>query len=167
VSALTPGPADFVVLAFESSDGERFAIFRQGDWFRSPARSRWASHDKWLPAITRFMPSLELFTEEAIRARLREMGLDRDSATRHIVRARRIRDMNKIGALWEAVSEIGYRNEEGQVVMARTTRTGGVPRQRVFVMRCSVCGYQYGTYGSEIPHRCCPNCQDGPPGLRV
>jgi hypothetical protein len=34
------------------------------------------------------------------------------------------------------------------------------------VMHCSVCDHEYGTYGVEIPHRCCPNCQGGPPGLR-
>ena len=167
MSALTPGPAEFVVLAFESSEGERFAIFRQADWFRSAAPSPWASRDKRLPAVTRFMHSLELFTEETIRARLEETGLDRESTTRHLVRARRIRDMHKEGASWETVSEVGYRNEEGQVVMTPTTRIGGEPGQRVFVMRCSVCGHQYGTYGSDIPHRCCPNCQDGPPGLQV
>ena len=53
------------------------------------------------------------------------------------------------------------------MVVARTARTGGEPEQRVFVMRCSVCGHEYGTYGSEIPHRCCPDCQDGPPGFSV
>ena len=167
MSALTPGPAEFVVLALESSDGERFAIFRQGDWFGSAAPSQWASRDKGLPAMTRFTHSLELFTEDTIRARLEEMGLDGETVTGHIVRARRVRDMHKVGALWETVSEVGYRNEEGQVVTAPTARTDGDSGQRVFVMRCSVCGCQYGAYGSDIPHRCCPNCQDGPPGLRV
>ena len=43
---------------------------------------------------------------------------------------------------------------------------GDEPSQHVFVMRCSVCGHEYGTYGVEIPHRQCPKCQDGPPGPR-
>ncbi len=60
--------------------------------------------------------------------------------------------MNK-GGSWELVTALGYRNEEGQDVVARTSRTGGDPEQRVFMMRCSVCGHEYGAYGSEIPHR--------------
>ena len=112
------------------------------------------------------MQSLELMTEDADARTAREMGLAREAVTGHIVKARNVRQMNK-GGSWELVTALGYRNEEGQVVLARTARTGGEPEQRVFIMRCSVCGHEYGTYGSEIPHRCCPNCQDGPPGLPV
>ena len=39
--------------------------------------------------------------------------------------------------------------------------------QRVFVMRCSVCGHEYGIYGCDADIRRCPRCQDGPPGLPV
>jgi hypothetical protein len=113
-----------------------------------------------------FVRSLELLTEESVRARLVDMGLARDAVTHYIVHARNIRQMNK-GGSWERVTDIGYRNEEGQEVVARTDRVGGDLGQRVYVMRCSVCGHEYGTYGPEIPHRCCPNCQDGPAGLLV
>ena len=95
------------------------------------------------------------------------MGLTGDVVTKQIVRARSIRQMNATGGLWEVVTKVGYRNEEGQEVVLKTARTGSDPEQRVFVMRCTVCGHEYGTYGSEIPHRCCPSCQDGPPGLPV
>jgi hypothetical protein len=116
--------------------------------------------------MERFVRSLELLTEESMRTRLLDMGLAGDAVTNHIVKARNMRQMNK-GGTWELVTVPGYRNDDGQVVVARTIRTGDDPTQRVFVMRCSVCNREYGTYGFEIPHRCCPNCQDGPPGLPI
>jgi hypothetical protein len=155
----------FVVLSFERPEGERFAIFRPDEWMRSAATSHWTIRDRTV-AMEEFVRSLELLTEESVRARLVDMGLAGDAVTNHIVKARNLRQMNK-GGSWERVTDIGYRNEEGQEVVARTDRVGGDPGQRVFVMRCSVCGHEYGTYGPEIPHRCCPDCQDGPPGLPV
>ena len=110
---------------------------------------------------------LELLTEETLRRRLEETGLAADAVTQHIAKARNIRQMNSQGGSWEIVTALGYRNEEGQVVVAKSVRASDDPSQRVFVVRCSVCGHEYGTYGVEIPHRCCPNCQDGPPGLSV
>lgn len=166
----TPGPAipHFVVLSFERPEGERFAIFRQNEWLRSASPAQWGSPTTHIAAMETFVRSLELLTEEALRARLAEMGIASDAVARHIIKARNIRQMNSKGGSWEIVSALGYRNEDGQVVIAKTVRTDGDdPAQRVFMMRCSVCGHEYGTYGVEIPHRCCPNCQDGPPGLRA
>jgi hypothetical protein len=117
--------------------------------------------------MEQFIRSLELLTEDALRARLEETGLAADAVTEHIAKARNIRQMNSKGGSWEIVTALGYRNEEGQVVVAKSVRASDDPSQRVFVIRCSVCGHEYGTYGAEIPHRCCPNCQDGPPGLFV
>jgi hypothetical protein len=155
---------DFVVLSFERPEGERFAIFRSGDWLRAASPSQWGSAVKHIAAMERFVNSLELLTEETLRIRLHDMGLAEEAATNHILRSRTTRQMTK-GGTWELVTALGYRNEEGQVVMARTLRTGDDPTQRVFLMRCSVCGHEYGLYGADIPHRCCPKCQDGPPGL--
>ena len=165
----TPGPTlpRFVVLSFERPEGERFAIFRQNDWLQSVGPSKWGSPASHLSAMEQFVSGLELLTEPILRSRLEEMGIVSDAVTQHIVRARIIRQMNSEGGLWEIVTAVGYRNEEGQVVVAKTARTDGDdPAQHVFAMRCSVCGHEYGTYGAEIPHRQCPNCQDGPPGLR-
>jgi hypothetical protein len=157
----------FVVLSFELPEGERFAIFNSDEWIRTAApRNLSTVRDRAL-AMEEFMRSLELLTEETVRARLADMGLSGDAVTGHIVKARNIREMNKKGGSWERVTDVGYRNEEGQEVVAKTTRTGGDPEQRVFVMKCSVCGHEYGTYGSDIPHRCCPSCQDGAPGLPI
>jgi hypothetical protein len=156
----------FVVLSFERPEGERFAIFHPDEWMRSADMSRWSNIRDTAVALEEFVRSLELLTEESVRARLEDMGVAGDAVTGHIMSARNIRRMNK-GGSWEHVTMLGYRNDEGQVVVAKTTRTDTMLEQRVFVLRCSVCGHEYGTYGAEIPHRCCPNCQDGPPGLAV
>ena len=166
----TPGSTlpYFVVLSFERPEGERFAIFRHNDWLQAASPAQWHSPTAQIAAMERFVQSLDLLTEEILRARLAELGISTDAVTQHIVRARNIRAMDGRGASWEIVTALGYRNEEGQIVAARTARThGDDPGQRVFVLRCDVCGHEYGTYGVEIPHRCCPNCQDGPPGLPV
>jgi len=114
--------------------------------------------------MEQFVRSLELLTEDVLRTRLQELGVTEGDVPSHILRARNMRQMNQ-GGSWELVSVPGYRNEDGQVVLARTGRTGGDPEQRVFAMKCSVCQYEYGTYGADIPHRLCPKCQDGPAGL--
>jgi hypothetical protein len=161
------GPAaEFVVLSLERPEGERFAIFRTDQWLRSNVSSHGATIGDRVFAMEQFVRSLELMTEDALRARLQEIGVAETAVTGHIVKARSIRQMNQ-GGSWELVTALGYRNEEGQLVVARTVRTGGDPEQRVFMMQCSVCGHRYGTYGSEIPRRCCPSCQDGAPGLPV
>jgi hypothetical protein len=164
----TPGrPASqFLVLSLARPEGERFAIFRHDEWLLSADPGQWGSSSRHLAAMEQFVRSLELLTEETLRARLEAMGIAPDAAARHIVKARNSREMNSRGGSWEMVSALGYRNEEGQVVVAKTVRTDGDdPTQRVFMMRCDVCGHEYRTYGVEIPHRRCPNCQDGPPGL--
>lgn len=165
----TPGPVipHFVVLSFERPEGERFAIFCHDEWLRSARPDQWGSPATHIAAMEQFVRSLELLTEDTLRARLEERGIATDAVTQHIDRARNTRQMNSKGGSWEIVTTIGYRNEEGQIVVTKTVRTDGDdPAQHVFVMRCSVCGHEYGTYGVEIPHRRCPKCQDGPPGLR-
>jgi len=156
----------FLVLSLERPEGERFAIFRQDDWLRAASPSQWGSPAAHIAAMERFVQSLELMTEESLRSRLQELGVIDEAADDHIAHARKIRDFNW-GVSWESVTAPGYRNEEGQVVVARTERTGSDPAQRVFLMRCSVCGHEYGTHGADIPHRCCPSCQEGAPGLPV
>ncbi len=164
--ALPIFPRDFVVLSFDRPEGERFAIFRHNEWLQSASPSQWGSPATAIVAMEQFVHSLELLTEDALRTRLHDMGLAGDAVANHIVKARNMRQMNQ-GVLWERVTDVGYRNVDGQEVVAPTDRTGGDPEQRVYVMRCSVCASEYGAYGSEIPHRCCPNCQDGAPGLSI
>ena len=37
--------------------------------------------------------------------------------------------------------------------------------QRIYVLRCDHCGYEYGANGSDAHERKCPRCQGGRPGL--
>jgi hypothetical protein len=164
--ALPISPRDFVVLSFERPEGERFAIFRHNEWLQSASPSQWGSPATAIAAMEQFVQSLELLTEETLLTRLQGMGIAIDAAASYVSRSRNISRMNQ-GVIWERVTEVGYRNEEGQEVVAKTTRTGGEPEQHVFMMRCSVCGHEYGTYGAEIPHRRCPHCQDGAPGVPI
>jgi hypothetical protein len=161
-------PEDFVVLSVECPEGERFAIVRTEDVLRSSAIGVHSVTDRapkdWEALVEQWLRSLGLLmTEDAVRARLVEMGIAGSAVDEHITRSRKVRRLNK-GGSWETVSTVGYRNVEGQVVVTKTTHTGSEPDQLVFVMRCSVCGHEYGSNGCDIPRRCCPNCQDGPPG---
>ena len=119
-----------------------------------------------MEAMEQFVQSLELLTEESLRARLQEMGIADDAAASYVARARNIEKMNQ-GGSWERVTDVGYRNEEGQVVVSRTDRMGGDPEQRVYVMQCSVCAHEYGTSGSEIPTAAVRIVRTRPPGLPV
>jgi hypothetical protein len=125
--------------------------------------SLWGSTQDWSAALARWIRSLELLTEPDIRSRLSALGYDEQSVAVQITKARRTRQLNW-SATWERVTTIGYRNVEGQRVIAKTSRAATDAAQRVFLMRCTVCGHEYGSLGRDIPKRCCPACQEGPPG---
>ena len=115
----------------------------------------------------RTQPSL---SETEVRVELARRGLGDLEVDKWIGRARRTREMEtRIGPgsfVWERITRIGYVNRDGQEVIRKTTRSGPAD-QRVFVMRCRVCGYEYGAYGCDVDIRLCPKCQDGLPGLRA
>jgi hypothetical protein len=145
-------------------EGERFAIIQTDSMIAQtfpPPRG-----ERWYEAVQRYWRSQQLLTEVELRARLLEMGLDEPAASQQIQKARKVLEMN-LNAMtsWDHVTTIGYRNREGQEVLRKTDRVGSTPDQRVFVLRCSVCGYEYGSNGSDIYNRLCPNCQEGPAGL--
>ncbi len=60
----------------------------------------------------------------------------------------------------------GYKNRNRQVVVRTTGLEGTDFGQKVYVLRCGVCGHEYGANGSDIWQRRCPACQKGRPGLR-
>jgi hypothetical protein len=62
-------------------------------------------------------------------------------------------------------TEPGYVNRNGQVVVRPTELAGTDFNQKVYVLRCTRCGNEYGANGSDVHLRLCPNCQDGRPGL--
>src|SRR5437879_2757357 len=59
----------------------------------------------------------------------------------------------------------GYRNRHAQVVLCDTELPGTDYRQRIYALQCEVCGHVYGTNGSDIFQRKCPEHQNGEPGL--
>jgi hypothetical protein len=145
-------------------EGERFALIQETAIPRLflPAKPG----EEVLEAVRRHFVNSRLYTEEHLRVRLAEMGLDEAAASEQIRRARRIKDMNRHGSFsYDHITSIGFRNREGQQVIRKTTREGSAPAQRVFILHCTVCDHEYGAEGCDIYDRLCPKCQDGPPGL--
>ncbi len=61
----------------------------------------------------------------------------------------------------------GYINRNGQVVIGPTGLPGTDHNQKVYHLRCSGCGLNYGANGSDIHQRRCPACGKGKPGLVI
>jgi hypothetical protein len=61
-------------------------------------------------------------------------------------------------------TETGYRNRNRQIMVRPTPLAGTDHNQYVYVLRCGVCGHEY---GANIFQRKCPNLQGGAPGLSV
>lgn len=62
---------------------------------------------------------------------------------------------------------IGYVNRNKQEVVRRTDEPRTDHRQRVYVLRCSVCRHEYGANGPDIFLRKCPRHAGGAPGLAL
>jgi hypothetical protein len=150
------------VFCLPMPEGERFAIITPETMLARTFPPK--AGEQWSDAVRRYFASNQLYTEDALRVKLGEMGLDEAAASEQIQRARRMKEMNQQGS-WEHVTTIGYRNRDGQEVIRKTEREGSTPGQRIFILHCTVCDYEYGTEGSEIYDRLCPKCQDGAPGL--
>jgi hypothetical protein len=143
-------------------EGERFAIISPETMLARSFPPK--AGESWLEAMRRYLAGNLLYTEQDLRVKLGEMGMDETAASEQIRRARKMRDMNE-RVSWDHVTSIGYRNREGQLVIRKTEREGTAPGQRVFILHCTVCDHEYGADGCDIYDRLCPNCQDGPPGL--
>jgi hypothetical protein len=66
----------------------------------------------------------------------------------------------------------GYENDNGQVVVHRTEKSGTDHGQRVYVLKCKECNREYGSNGSDIFQRLCPFHKNpkgriGKPGLPI
>ena len=150
------------VVCVPMPEGERFAIIQPETMIARtfPPLPR----EQWPDAMRRFFKEQQLLTEEDLRAKLTEIGLDEAAATAQIERARKQTALHTEFS-WDHVTTIGYRNREGQQVIRKTDRAGSAPAQRVFILHCTVCDHEYGSDGCDIYDRLCPKCQDGAPGL--
>jgi hypothetical protein len=145
-------------------EGERFAIISPETMISRTFPPK--PGEGWPEAVRRYFESSQLFTEDVLRLKLAEMGLDETAVAMQIQRARTLTKFNELTS-WEHVTTIGFRNRDGQQVIRKTEREGPTPGQRIFILQCTVCDHEYGAEGSEIYDRLCPKCQDGPPGLPV
>lgn len=65
----------------------------------------------------------------------------------------------------KGTTEIGFVSNKNQKVIRHTGLPGTDHGQSIYVLQCGDCGHEYGTNGSGIGHRKCPDCQGGRPGL--
>lgn len=163
-------PPDFVVVPVPSAGEERFIIIEtqvmMSDFARSLAET--STTKERMAAIGQHFRTRALLSEEEVRAELVKWELPEVEVDEQIARARRTRqlttDVDSRSFVFERITRIGYCNDDEQEVVRKTTRSGP-GSQRVFVMRCRVCGHEYGAFGCDIHIRRCPKCQDGLPGL--
>ena len=62
--------------------------------------------------------------------------------------------------------EIGYFNPNGQQCCGHCGVPGTDHGQYAYKTECTICGYVYGTNGSDMYERRCPECQDGAAGIK-
>ena len=161
---INPMPGGFSVLVdpFSAAE-ERFAIVRMDDLLSREARI--SSTADSVAAFQRALSALSWCSEAEVRRQLTQMGLDAPAIDERIAGARRkLRVVMSGPTVYETLTRVGYRNADGQEVTGGTN-TWSDAGQRVFMLRCTVCGHEYGAYGCDIDIRRCPACQDGPPGV--
>ena len=63
-------------------------------------------------------------------------------------------------------TEMGYLNRNGQQCFGHCGVQGTDSGQYAYKTECTICGYVYGTNGSDMHEMRCPECQKGAPGIR-
>jgi hypothetical protein len=63
--------------------------------------------------------------------------------------------------------EIGYLNPNGQQCCGHCGVRGTDHGQYAYKTECTICGYVYGTNGSDMFERRCPECQKGAAGIKL
>ena len=61
--------------------------------------------------------------------------------------------------------EIGYLNPNGQQCCGYCGVAGSDHGQYAYKTECTICEYVYGTNGTDMHERLCPECQRGAPGI--
>jgi hypothetical protein len=62
--------------------------------------------------------------------------------------------------------EIGYLNPNDQQCCGHCGVPGTDHGQYAYKTECTICGYVYGTNGSDMHERRCPECQEGAAGIK-
>jgi len=62
--------------------------------------------------------------------------------------------------------KIGYRNQNGQQCAGHFGVKGTDHGPYAYKTECTIYGYVYGTNGSDMHERRCPECQKGAAGIR-
>jgi len=62
--------------------------------------------------------------------------------------------------------DIGYLNFSGQQCCGHCGVAGTDHYQYAYKTECTICGFVYGTNGSDMHERLCPESQKGAPGIR-
>ena len=157
---------DVVLLKLPQKDREQFVMMDRSELFPSLPQGEAASREHWLQRFGQLLrqPPLD---EAAVREALLHRGFSTREIDDQLTTARRKYEvMTSQPTSWEHITRIGYRNPDGQEIV-RKTDVGGPQGQRIFVLRCTVCGHQYGEYGFDADIRRCPRCQDGPRALPI
>jgi rubredoxin len=61
---------------------------------------------------------------------------------------------------------LGAINDHGQRCCGRLGVPGTEKDAYAYKMECTLCGYVYGANSGDVHERRCPNCLEGPPGIR-
>jgi hypothetical protein len=160
--------SEFVLLKLpaQSQEHEQFVMIERSRLFPALAPGQPASPQHWMDHFARLLHQPPL-SESDVRDALLRRGLSAREIDQQLRDARRKYDvMTSRTTSWEHITRIGYRNPDGQEIV-RKTDVGGPQGQRVYVLRCTVCGHQYGAYGFDADIRRCPECQDGPRALPI
>jgi hypothetical protein len=148
----------FVIRRETGGDADdRFSIFTADQFRPQHIASRRVLEDirSMFEELLRTLPSL---TESEVRAELTARGFPPDDIEDQLERARNVERLGE-GFAWESTTDIGYRNIRQQEVIRKTASPGTQAFQRMYVLQCGDCGYEYETEGREIHRRRCPRCQ--------
>jgi hypothetical protein len=163
VSAPLP---DIMLLKLPDAGQEQFVMIERRELFPDAGRGQPVSREQMMAHFATLLKQPPL-SEAAVREALLRHGFSAREIDEQLTTARRKYEvMTSKPTSWLHITRIGSRNPDGQEIV-RKTNAGGPQGQRIFVLRCTVCGHQYGVYGIDADIRRCPACQDGPPGLPI
>ena len=157
---------EIVLLKLPGDGPEQFVMIARSELFPGLTPGQPASREHWMDHFARLLHQPRL-TERGVREALLQRGVSSREIDDQLAMARKkFAVMTSQPTTWEHTTRIGYRNPDGQEIV-RKTDVGGPEGQRIYVLRCTVCGHEYGAYGIDADKRRCPSCQDGRAGLPI